>query len=60
MTLDYESAGQVVRISSGAPLPYKTGHSGWNRPSAHHQPFENCPSANGADFRVVRFDLINH
>lgn len=51
--------GVRVRISSGAPLPNKTGHSGWNRPAAHHQPFENRPAANDADFRVIDFDLID-
>jgi hypothetical protein len=54
---DHESGGQEFESHRARHFRTK-GHSGWNRPAAHHQPFENCPSANDADFRVVHFDLI--
>ena len=51
--------GSGVRISSGAPLANKTGHSGRGRAAAHDKPFENGFSANDPDFRVIHLHLVD-
>ena len=45
---------------SGAPLPNKTGHSGWNGPAARRQPSEHSPAPNDPDFLVIGFHLVDH
>ena len=46
-------------ISSGAPLPNKTGHSGRHRAATHHKLFQNVPPPVDADFSVIDLDLVN-
>lgn len=50
----------VIFARHGAPLPNKTGYSGWCGSAAHDQPFENGFPANDPDFLVIDFDLIEH
>ena len=49
-----------VRISSGAPLPNKTGHSRRTAAAAGgDEPFEDALAAPNADFVVINFDLVD-
>jgi hypothetical protein len=52
--------GSGVRISSGAPLPNKTGHSGWTTAAGRNEPFQDTLTAPNADFVVVDLDLVDN